>query len=136
MVYMYCLVHFRRQSRLFMCFYTNGLTVSYKYFILLTAPNRAPMRLLTIPMLLLLLAVLSVQAQEEFIPPPAKLIAKFPFKLLTGGIITIKARLSNYPDTLNFILDTGSGGISLDSSTANYLKVPTTLSDRTIRGIA
>ena len=94
------------------------------------------MRLLTIPMLLLLLTVSFVQAQEEFIPPPAKLIAKFPFKLLTGGIITIKARLSNFPDTLNFILDTGSGGISLDSATASYLKIQTTLSDRTIRGIA
>jgi hypothetical protein len=94
------------------------------------------MRLLTIPMLLLLLTVSFVQAQEEFIPPPAKLIAKFPFKLLTGGIITLKARLSNFPDTLNFILDTGSGGISLDSATASYLKVQTTLSDRTIRGIA
>lgn len=94
------------------------------------------MRLLTIPMLLLLLTVSFVQAQEEFIPPPAKLIAKFPFKLLTGGIITLKARLSNFPDTLNFILDTGSGGISLDSATADYLKVKTTLSDRTIRGIA
>ena len=90
------------------------------------------MRLLTIPTLLLLLTASFVQAQEEFIPPPAKLIAKFPFKLLTGGIITLKARLSNFPDTLNFILDTGSGGISLDSSTASYLKVQTTLSDRTI----
>lgn len=96
------------------------------------------MRLLTIPMLLLLqlLAVTSVQAQEEFIPPPARLLAKVPFRLLTGGIITLKARLSNYPDTLNFILDTGSGGISLDSTTAAYLKVKTQLSDRTIRGIA
>lgn len=94
------------------------------------------MRLLTIPVLLLLLTASFVQAQEEFIPPPAKLIAKFPFKLLTGGIITLKARLSNFPDTLNFILDTGSGGISLDSATASYLKVQTTLSDRTIRGIA
>jgi hypothetical protein len=94
------------------------------------------MRLLTIPMLLLLLTASFVHAQEEFIPPPAKLIAKFPFKLLTGGIITIKARLSNFPDTLNFILDTGSGGISLDSATADYLKVETKLSDRTIRGIA
>jgi hypothetical protein len=77
-----------------------------------------------------------VRAQEEFIPPPAKLIAQFPFRLLTGGIITLKARLSNFPDTLTFILDTGSGGISLDSSTAAWLKLQTSLSDRTIRGIA
>jgi hypothetical protein len=87
-------------------------------------------------MLLLFFTVTLVQAQEEFIPPPAKLIAHFPFKLLTGGIITVKARLGNFPDTLNFVLDTGSGGISLDSSTADYLKLSTKLSDRTIRGIA
>ncbi|MFL5743078.1 MAG: aspartyl protease family protein, partial [Niastella sp.] len=71
-----------------------------------------------------------------FIPPPAKRIAHFPFRLLTGGIITVRARLGNFPDSLNFVLDTGSGGISLDSSTAEYLKLPTKLSDRTIRGIA
>jgi len=97
----------------------------------------APMRLLTIPMLLLLvLSVTTVRAQEEFIPPPAKLITRFPFKLLTGGIIILKARLGNFPDTLAFVLDTGSGGISLDSATAAELKVKTELSDRTIRGIA
>ena len=93
------------------------------------------MRLSTIPLLLILFSVV-VQAQEEFIPPPAKLLTRFPFRLLTGGIITVKARVSNFPDTLTFILDTGSGGISLDSSTADYLKIPTKLSDRTIRGIA
>jgi hypothetical protein len=41
-----------------------------------------------------------------------------------------------YPDTLNFILDTGSGGISLDSTTAEYLKIKSFPTDRTIRGIA
>src|SRR5689334_20388692 len=94
------------------------------------------MRLLTIPMLVLFFSVTLVQAQEEFIPPPAKMIARFPFRMLTGGIITVKARLGNFPDTLTFVLDTGSGGISLDSTTADYLKVPAKLSDRTIRGIA
>jgi hypothetical protein len=87
-------------------------------------------------MLLLFFAVTMVQAQEEFIPPPAKKIAQFPFRLLTGGIILVKAQLSNFPDTLNFVLDTGSGGISLDSTTADYLKITSKLSDRTIRGIA
>lgn len=94
------------------------------------------MRLLTIPMLLLFFCVTIVQAQEEFIPAPAKLVTRFPFRLLTGGIITVKARLSSHPDTLTFILDTGSGGISLDSATASYLKLEPKLSDRTIRGIA
>ncbi len=77
-----------------------------------------------------------VRAQEEFVPPPAQLITSFPFRLLTGGIITLQARISDFKDTLNFILDTGSGGISLDSMTALYLNVKTELSDRTIRGIA
>src|SRR5580698_4946456 len=75
-------------------------------------------------------------AQEEFIPPPSQLLTSFPFNILTGGIITVKARMGNYPDTLTFIFDTGSGGISLDSSTCIKLKIPTELSDKTIRGIA
>lgn len=97
----------------------------------------APMRLLTIPMFILLFALApAVQAQEEFVQAPARFITRFPFKMLTGGIITLKARLSNFPDTLNFILDTGSGGISLDSATAAELKLETKQSDRTIKGIA
>jgi hypothetical protein len=91
-----------------------------------------PCRLL----LCLILLSVSARAQEEFVPPAAKLITSFPFHLLTGGIITIKVQLEKYPDTLNFILDTGSGGISLDSATVAELKVQTELSDRTIRGIA
>lgn len=46
------------------------------------------------------------------------------------------ARFGNYPDTLNFILDTGSGGISLDSSTVEYFKITPTPSEMTILGIA
>jgi hypothetical protein len=94
------------------------------------------MRLLCRLLFCLLLISVSVRAQEEFVPPPAKLITSFPFHLLTGGIITIKVQLEKHPDTLNFILDTGSGGISLDSATVEALKVQTELSDRTIRGIA
>ncbi|HUR12284.1 MAG TPA: aspartyl protease family protein [Flavitalea sp.] len=83
-----------------------------------------------------LFIVTVVRSQEEFVPPPAKLLTSIPFKLLTGGIITLKAKVSNYPDTLTFILDTGSGGISIDSLTALNLRIKTELSDRTIRGIA
>jgi len=75
-------------------------------------------------------------AQEEFILPEAKLLTKFPFTQLSGGIVIVKARLDNYPDTLNFVFDTGSGGISMDSTTVNYLKLPTVKSEKTIRGIA
>jgi len=75
-------------------------------------------------------------AQEEFIPTPSRLLTSFPFTTFTGGIIIIKANLSNYPDTLNFILDTGSGGISLDSETCVRLKIEPQASDKTIKGIA
>ena len=48
----------------------------------------------------------------------------------------MRARFSNFPDTLNFILDTGSGGISLDSGTCDRLKLNPEPSDKTILGIA
>lgn len=48
----------------------------------------------------------------------------------------MQAKLGNFPDTLNFILDTGSSGISLDSTTAAYLQLKPVPTERTIRGIA
>lgn len=78
----------------------------------------------------------AVNCQEEFVPPAAKLLTRFGFKQYSGGVVVLKAVLNNYKDSLNFILDTGSGGISLDSTTAVQLGVKTTPSDRTIRGIA
>jgi hypothetical protein len=75
-------------------------------------------------------------AQEEFIEPPSRQLTKLSFTQLTGGIVILKARLSDFPDTLNFVLDTGSSGISLDSTTADYLKLHPTPTERTIRGIA
>ena len=74
-------------------------------------------------------------AQEEFIQP-SRILTKFKFSQLTGGVILMKARFDVFPDTLNFILDTGSGGISLDSLTSQYFNLEGTPSDRTIRGIA
>jgi hypothetical protein len=50
--------------------------------------------------------------------------------------VIIQAKLGNFPDTLNFILDTGSSGISLDSITVDYLGLKPTPTERTIRGIA
>ena len=75
-------------------------------------------------------------AQEQFIEKPARLITSFPFKQLTGGVILVKATLNNITDTFNFILDTGSGGISLDSATCEAHKISHVPSGRTINGIA
>jgi len=92
-----------------------------------------------IPVLLIVATITlssPLQAQEEFVPPPAKLLSTFPFRQFTGGVVLLKARFAEYPDSLNFILDTGSGGISLDSTTCERLKIKSSPSDRTIRGIA
>ena len=75
-------------------------------------------------------------AQEEFIEPPSRQLTRLPFIQLTGGIVIIQAKMNQFPDTLNFVLDTGSSGISLDSSTADYLKLKPQATTRTIRGIA
>lgn len=86
--------------------------------------------------IILLLGVLQLRAQEEFVPPDARFITKVPFFQLSGGIIILKAQFDQFADSLNFVLDTGSGGISLDSSTAEKLKIPMQESDKSIRGIA
>ena len=75
-------------------------------------------------------------SQEEFIEPPSRRLTRIPFVQLTGGIIIMQATLNNSTDTLNFVLDSGSSGISLDSTTAVYLKLKPEATDRTIRGIA
>lgn len=77
-----------------------------------------------------------IKAQEEFIEPPSRLLTRIPFTQLTGGVVILHALLDNFSDTLNFILDSGSSGISLDSTTVAELKLRPEPSDRTIRGIA
>jgi hypothetical protein len=86
--------------------------------------------------LLTLCTLLSLQlpAQREK-EPNARLLAVVPFQQLNGGVIVMKGLLYPFPDSLNFIFDTGSGGISLDSSTAERLKLSLSSSGRSIRGI-
>ena len=74
--------------------------------------------------------------QEILSPlPQAKLIARFPFLQYSGGVMVVKAQFNNLPDSFNFILDTGSGGISLDSSTCAQHKIPLRASDTVITGM-
>src|SRR5450432_4238798 len=67
---------------------------------------------------------------------PAKLITKFPFKQLNGGVMLVQARFSNIAQPLNFILDTGSGAISLDSATTAEFNIAHVPSGKSINGIA
>lgn len=55
--------------------------------------------------------------------------------MLTGGVILFNARFDQFTDTLQFILDTGSGGISLDSSTVVRFGLVPEPSDKTVLGI-
>lgn len=68
--------------------------------------------------------------------PTDRFLGSIRFRLLTGGIILGRIRLGDFPDSLNFIFDTGCGGISLDSSTADHLKLVPHPSPFFVRGIA
>lgn len=75
-------------------------------------------------------------AQELLKPQPqAKFITRFPFSQYSGGVMIVHALLNNIPDTLNFILDTGSGGISLDSTTCEVYHIPSSFSDTIVTGM-
>src|SRR6478609_9215054 len=90
----------------------------------------------TIFYLLFCVTATRAAAQEQFVEKPSAFITSFPFRQLTGGVMLIKARLNDIPDTLNFILDTGSGGISLDTTTCELFRIPHSPSGKTINGIA
>jgi hypothetical protein len=86
--------------------------------------------------LFLLFASGSSSAQEMYWEKQTKFITSFHFQLLSGGVILLKAQFNNIADTFNFILDTGSGGISLDSTTTATYQIPHVPSGRYIYGIA
>ncbi|HSU50658.1 MAG TPA: retroviral-like aspartic protease family protein [Segetibacter sp.] len=75
-------------------------------------------------------------AEELPEPQKSKLITKFPFILTSRGIIIIKANVGIFHESLNFVLDTGSGGISLDSAVAERYHLTANITDDTIKGIA
>lgn len=80
--------------------------------------------------------VLVCTAQEIINPPkPAGLLSRFRFKMYNGGVMLVRAKLGCISDSLNFILDTGSGGISLDSTTCARHFVTTTASDTLLNGM-
>jgi hypothetical protein len=84
--------------------------------------------------LLLPVCIADIKAQKN--PNSnATLISQIPFTSFTGGVVVVRAQLVGYPDTLNFIMDTGSGGISLDSTTCLRLKINPIQTDKLIMGI-
>jgi len=83
-------------------------------------------------LLVVYILIISIQSRAQ---ENAQLLAQFPFEKFLSGIVIIKAQLAPYKDTLNFILDTGSGGISLDSTTCIRLGVESRLTDTFAMGV-
>ena len=71
-------------------------------------------------------------ANEE----PARLLTRFHFEQISGGVILLHAKLNDIATPLNFILDTGSGAASLDSATAEEFKIPHVPSGKVVSGVA
>jgi hypothetical protein len=85
---------------------------------------------------LVLMLILSQNVYGQTPLRRVKPIAKIPFKALNGGILVLKFLVTgNYTDTLSFIFDTGSGGISMDSTIAANLKLPSVNKGKQLRGI-
>lgn len=97
-----------------------------KHSIMYNIPN--PIKLL----LIWLLTGLSGFGQDTV---KAKYLGTVSLEMLTGGVIILKGHVNDHSDSLNFILDTGSGGISLDSATCIELGFEPVPSERTIKGI-
>lgn len=76
-----------------------------------------------------------IHAQEEFVEPISRKLTTIGFTQFTGGVILFKAMIDGVPDSLNFILDTGSGGISLDSTTVLEFGLKASEPERIVRGI-
>jgi hypothetical protein len=87
--------------------------------------------------LLLVIVSLPTKAQDSQSRLPSKhYLTSLRFRVLNGGIILAKVKMNNFPDSLNFIFDTGCGGVSLDSTTCAQFKLQPVLSPNMIRGIA
>ena len=81
-----------------------------------------------------LLFITGILAQKN-VTFSAKLITRVPFSTFAGGIVVVRAQLAGYPDTLNFIMDTGSADVSLDSTTCLRMNIRPVQTDKLISGV-
>ncbi len=57
------------------------------------------------------------------------------FRMLSGGVVLLAVQLEGIPDTLHFILDSGSGSVSLDADRCKAFGWQTAVSDSVVQGI-
>lgn len=98
--------------------------------------KRAGYQKCTVSLLLLLLSFFIAPSYASTKTHSGAALTRIPFLQVTGGVVIIQAKLAPFNDTLQFIFDTGSSGISLDSSTARYLGLRPSYDGLLIRGIA
>jgi hypothetical protein len=67
--------------------------------------------------------------------PKSQYLGTVNFRQLIGGVVLLEAYFDTLSTPLNFILDTGSGGISLDSSTCDEFQIIPTPTDTFVSGI-
>jgi hypothetical protein len=79
----------------------------------------------------------SISSAQEIITPrqQAEFITRFHFRQYSGGVMVVHGMIDGIPDSLNFILDTGSGGISLDSATCAKNNIIPSNSDTMVTGM-
>lgn len=80
-------------------------------------------------MALLLLTSMDCAAQK------GERIGRFTFREFSGGVVLLKVKFEDVPDSLNFILDTGCGACSLDSLTCTEFGISARPTDSVVSGI-
>lgn len=83
----------------------------------------------------LLILVFMLLAGKLDAQQAARPLTSFYFEELYGGLIVVKAAVGESNDTLNFILDTGSGNISIDSMAAEKCGLNVQRSNDSVSGI-
>src|ERR1700750_41665 len=91
-------------------FFFDCVPILYKYTS--TVQKHPTMRTLYLILCLLTgVAALPGRAQDsESGLPEKRYLSTFRFQVLNGGIILGKVKMKGFPDSLNFIFDTGCGG--------------------------
>ena len=77
----------------------------------------------------------SLYAQKDARHVQSKLVATVPFHTFSGGVIVIRIRMGDSPDSLSFLIDTGSSSVSFDSATCKQYQMVPELSDQVLIGI-
>lgn len=74
-------------------------------------------------------------AFKSFAQKDAHLITRLSFTKNSGGVVFINAQIKGISDTLTFILDTGSSGVSVDSTTCANNHLLLSRGDTSVMGI-